>query len=56
MKRYKQAAKNYQDAINELQSLMKQQNKQQDFYRKMGTKLQHFQSKIKLKIAMCCYY
>lgn len=42
MKKYKQAAKCYQDALNELQLLMKTKSMQADLYKTMANKLQNF--------------
>lgn len=56
IKQYKQAAKYFQDSLNEVQSLIKNNPKQTEFGRRMLDKLIHHQCKIKMKIAMCCYY
>lgn len=56
MKRYKQADKCYQDALDELNKLIKQTNKQSEFYKKMSEKISFFVIKLKQKIAMSCYY
>jgi tetratricopeptide (TPR) repeat protein len=54
MKRYKQASKCYNDSMTELQKILK--NKSNEFYKRQSEKIQHFQQKLKMKQAMCCYY
>lgn len=31
-------------------------NKSNDFFKKQNDKIQHFHYKLKMKVAMCCYY
>jgi tetratricopeptide (TPR) repeat protein len=50
MKKYKQASKSYQEALNEIVKLQKAK------VAGMSNRLQHSHNKLQTKIAMCAYY
>ena len=51
MKKYKQASKNYQEALSELSKISKGQK-----VKLIIERIQYFSNKLKMKIGMCAYY